>query len=148
MAVSLRTILAVAIVGSQVFAAPLAAACPPANSGSVSGGNTIDYEYFTGNWSAGTYALGVKATGSGNNTFSIRVEKHVSGNWQTVTSASIDMGQVANNCGYRELQFVLTGSTEIRFRFSRTVASSQVNYSWDTDHLPLWGGAQFRCLDC
>jgi hypothetical protein len=148
MAFALRTILAAAIAGSQLFTAPVAMACPPEYSGVVSGGNTIDYEYFSGDFSAGTYALGVKATGTGNNTFTIKVETRGTFGWSTLTSASIDMGSAANNCGYRQLQFTLTSPTEIRFRFSRTVGSTQVNYSWDTDFLVVWGGSSFRCLNC
>lgn len=144
----LRTVLALAIAGSQLLATPLATACPPEYSGVVSGSNTIDYEYFTGNFAAGTYVLGVKATGTGNNTFTIKVEKRGALGWSTVTSASVDLGNVSNNCGYRELQFTLTSSEEIRYRFSRTIGSTQVNYSWDTDYLVFWGGSSFRCLNC
>jgi hypothetical protein len=145
---SLQTILVAAIAGSQLLAIPLATACPPEESGVVSGTNTVDYQYFSGDFSPGTYALGVKATGTGNNTFTIKVEKRGSLGWSTVTSASVDLGDVANNCGYRELQFTLTSSEEIRYRFSRTVGSTQVNYSWDTDFLVVWGGSSFRCLNC
>ncbi len=148
MSVIAKAILAAALAGAQILSVPVAEACPAAESGSVSGSNTVDIVNFAGDFSPGTYVLGVKATGTGNNTFTIKVEKRGSLGWSTVTSASIDMGNVANDCGYRELQFTLSSSEEIRYRFSRTVGSTRVDYDWDTDLLVLWGGSTFRCLNC
>lgn len=143
-----RTVLAAALVGAQMLSVPLADACPAENDGVVSGSNTVDIVNFAGEFSPGTYVLGVKATGTGNNTFTIKVEKRGSLGWSTVASTSIDMGDVSNNCGYRELQFTLSSSEEIRYRFSRTIGSTRVDYEWDTDFLVFWGGSTFRCLNC
>ena len=143
-----RAVLAIAIFGSQALAPAVVMACPPPGSGSVHDTNTIDYVNFTGNFSAGTYVLGVKAEGDGNNDFDIKVQIRGSGGgWSTIASDTIDMGSTSG-CGYREVQFVLASSSEIRYRFSRAIATKQVDYEWDHDFLVLWGGQSFRCLTC
>lgn len=62
-------------------------------------------------------------------------------------SDDIDLGNT-NGCGYDSVQFVLSSSTEIRFRFSRDIGTQQINYDWDTDFTVFWGGSSFRCLNC
>jgi hypothetical protein len=145
---SMRTVGVAVVLGMQLVAVPMALACPPANSGVVSGSNTVDDWYYGGEFQPGTYTIGVKATGSGNNSLTIRVQRQGSGGgWSTVESSSIDMGDT-DGCGTRSFQFTLDESEEIRVRLSRTVASSQINYSWDLDFTVLWGGMQHRCLTC
>jgi autotransporter adhesin len=143
----MRTVGVAVVIGMQLVAMPLALACPPASSGVVSGANTEDKWYFSGDFSPGTYTIGVKATGSGNNSLTIRVQKRGSVGWSTVASSSIDMGDT-DGCGTRDFQFTLTDAEEIRVQLSRTVASSQINYNWDVDFTVLWGGLSARCLVC
>lgn len=147
MHVFMRTIVVVGILGMQLVAQPLAMACPPANSGRVSGTNTVDIVNFADPFDAGDYVLGVKASGSGNNTLTIRVQVPGTLGWNTIASRTIDMG-TTNGCGYAEIQFSLSSSSDVRYRFSRTVASTAIDYDWDHDYIVLWGGAQFRCLTC
>jgi len=116
-------------------------------SGVLSGLDTEDPVYFTGNFSAGTYALGVRATGDGNNKLTIKVQKRATVGWTSLVTSKIDLG-ATNGCGYAELQFTLNSSTEIRFHFSRGATTERIDYDWDTDFLVFWGGADFRGLTC
>jgi hypothetical protein len=116
-------------------------------SGVLSGTDTEDSVYFTGDFSAGTYVLGVRATGNGTNKLTIKVQTPGGLGWSSLVTRSIDLG-ATNGCGYAELQFVLGSSTEIRFHFSRKIGTKQIDYDWDTDFLVLWGGQSFRGLTC
>lgn len=145
--ISMRTVGVVVALSMQLVAVPLAEACPPANSGVVRSTNTEDNWYYSGNFSPGTYTIGAEAHGNGNNSLTIRVQRRRPFGWATLASSSIDMGD-ATGCATRSFQFTLTDMEEIRVQMTRTVASSQINYSWDLDFTVLWGGMQHRCLTC
>jgi len=141
---SVGMLCAALICAVHLIAPPVAAAY---YSGVLSGGDTEDPVYFTGNFSAGTYALGVRATGDGTNKLTIKVQKKATVGWSSIVTSSIDLG-ATDGCGYAELQFTLASSTEIRFHFSRKIGTQEIDYDWDTDFLVFWGGASFRGLTC
>jgi hypothetical protein len=116
-------------------------------SGVLSGGDTEDPVYFTGNFSAGTYVLGVRATGDGTNKLTIKVQKKAGIGWSSIVTDTINLGNT-NGCGYEELQFTLGSSTEIRYHFSRKIGTKEIDYDWDTDFIIVWGGQSYRGLNC
>ena len=137
------------VVGIAVLAASSAVAqsCP-AYGGRVSGSNTVDYVNFSGNFSAGTYTLGFRAEGSGSNKLTVKVQQRKNGGgWKTIASDNVDLGDV-NGCGYESIQYTLTSSEEIRYRFSRKVGTNAIDYDWDHDFTVVWGGPVNRCLNC
>ena len=139
--------MAVAVLGTQLMTTQSAQACSTV-SGSVNGTNTVDDWSFTENFGAGNYVLGVRARGDGDNSLTIRVQTRGSGGgWNTIASGEIDLGNT-NGCGYREVQFSLSSSSEVRYRLSRKILTKQVDYAWDHDFIVFWGGQQFRCLSC
>jgi hypothetical protein len=142
-----RIMLAVGLVSAQLVALRPAAACSTV-FGSVHDSNTIDIVNFSGNFSAGSYVLGVKAEGDGDNTLTIKVEVPGSlGGWTAIATGEIDLGNT-NGCGYREVQFTLSSSSAVRYRFSRKIGTKQIDFRWDHDFIVLWGGQSFRCLTC
>lgn len=130
------------------YLASAQAACPPASAGNLIGGDTADNLNFPGR-GGGTYTLGVRAKGDGNNTLTVKVQekKKVAG-WRTLDTIKIDLGDSVNGCRYGSAQYTYDGDRDLRYRFTRKIGTSGITYDWDHDFTVLWGGASHRCLVC